>query len=64
MRADIALPGEFQVRRQILERFFSRPGVVRHVRELARSPTIVGAQLDRLERTRVLISERIGRPGR
>jgi predicted nucleotidyltransferase len=68
VQADIALFGESQVRRQILERFFSRPGVVRHVRELAReldrSPTIVGAQLDRRERTGVLTSERIGRARR
>src|SRR3970040_341526 len=65
VQADIALVGESQARRQILERFFSRPGVVRHVRELAReldrSPTIVGAELDRLERTGVPTSERVGR---
>lgn len=68
VQADIALFGESQVRRQILERFFSRPAVVRHVRELAReldrSPTVVGAELDRLERTGVLTSERIGRARR
>lgn len=68
MQADIALFGESRVRRQILERFFARPGVVRHVRELAReldrSPTIVGAELDRLERSGILTSERIGRARR
>ncbi len=68
MKADIALFGESLVRRQILERFFARPGVVRHVRELARelgrSPTIVGAELDRLERAGILASERIGRARR
>lgn len=68
MQADIALFGESLVRRQILERFFARPGVVRHVRELAReldrSPTIVGAELDRLERATILTSERIGRARR
>jgi predicted nucleotidyltransferase len=68
MQADIALFGESRVRRQILERFFARPGVVRHVRELAReldrSPTIVGAELDRLERAGILTSERIGRARR
>lgn len=68
MRADIVLFGESVVRRQILGRFFARPGVVGHVRELAReldrSPTVVGAELDRLERTGVLTSERIGRARR
>lgn len=68
MQADIALFGESRVRRQILERFFARPGVVGHVRELARefgrSPTIVGAELDRLERAGILTSERIGRARR
>ncbi len=68
MQADIALFGESRVRRQILERFYARPGVVRHVRELARelhrSPTIVGAELDRLERAGILTSEWIGRARR
>ncbi|PZR64015.1 MAG: hypothetical protein DLM71_04040 [Chloroflexi bacterium] len=66
--ADIALFGESAVRRQILRTFFARPGIVRHVRELARelgwSATIVGQELDRLERTGILTSERIGRARR
>ncbi|MBA2556666.1 MAG: hypothetical protein H0V12_04860 [Chloroflexi bacterium] len=44
--ADIALFGESAVRREILRTFFARPGIMRHVRELARelgwSATIVG----------------------
>jgi predicted nucleotidyltransferase len=66
--ADMALFGGSYVRRQILLTFFARPEVVRHVRELARelgrSPTIVGEELDRLERTGILTSERIGRARR
>jgi predicted nucleotidyltransferase len=66
--ADIALFGESAVRREILRTFFARPGIVRHVRELARelgrSATIVGQELDRLERTGILTSERIGRARR
>ncbi len=62
---DTALFGGSDVRRAILRTFFARPGVVRHVRELARelgrSPTIVSQELDRLERTGILTSERIGR---
>lgn len=65
MQADIALFGESRVRRQILQLFFGRPGVVRHVRELAReldrSATIVGQELNRLEQAGILVSERIGR---
>jgi len=65
---DIALFGESAVRREILRTFFARPGIVRHVRELARelgwSATIVGEELDRLERTGILTSERIGRARR
>lgn len=65
---DMALFGGSDVRRQILRTFFARPDVVRHVRELARelgrSPTIVGEELDRLERTGILTSERIGRARR
>ena len=65
---DIALFGESAVRREILRTFFARPGIVRHVRELARelgwSATIVGQELDRLERTGILTSERIGRARR
>lgn len=65
---DIALFGESKVRREVLRTFFARPGVVRHVRELARelgwSATIVGQELDRLERTDILTSERIGRARR
>ena len=66
--ADIALFGESVVRREILRTFFARPGIVRHVRDLARelgwSATIVGQELDRLERTGILTSERIGRARR
>ena len=65
---DIALFGESVVRREILRTFFARTGMVRHVRELARelgwSATIVGQELDRLERTGILASERIGRARR
>ena len=68
MKSDIALFGESEVRREILRRFFARPGVVRHVRELARelgrSATIVGQELNRLEETGILTSERIGRARR
>lgn len=68
MVVDIALFGGSAVRRQILLTFFARPGIVRHVRELARelgwSATIVGQELDRLERTGILTSERIGRARR
>lgn len=65
---DMALFGGSEVRRQILRTFFARPGLVRHVRELARelgwSATIVGQELDRLERTGILTSDRIGRARR
>ncbi len=65
---DTALFGGSEVRRQILRTFFARPGVVHHVRELAReirrSPTIVSEELDRLERTGILTSNRIGRARR
>lgn len=68
MNVDIALFGSSDVRREILRRFFGRPGVVRHPRELARelqrSPTIVARELDRLERAGILTSERIGRARR
>jgi predicted nucleotidyltransferase len=65
---DTAIFGGSDVRRQILRTFFARPGVTRHVRELARelgrSATIVGEELDRLERAGILTSERIGRARR
>ncbi len=65
---DIALFGASTVRREVLRTFFARPRVVRHVREMARelgwSATIVGQELDRLERTGILTSERIGRARR
>lgn len=65
---DIALFGESAVRREILRTFFARPGILRHVRELARelgwSATVVGQELDQLERTGILTSERIGRARR
>ena len=64
MTVDSPFFGGSAVRRAILQEFFSRPGVVRHVRQLARevgySPTIVGKELQRLERADVLRSERIG----
>ncbi len=51
--ADIALFGESAVRREILRTFFARPRIVRHVRKLARelgrSATIVGQELDQLK---------------
>ncbi len=61
---DSPLFGGSTARRAILRQFFSRPGIVRHVRELARelgySATIVGRELQRLERARVLRSQHIG----
>lgn len=66
--ADTALFGASDARREILQAFFARPGVIRHVRELARelgwSATVVGEELDRLERTGILTSERVGRARR
>ena len=63
MQVDV-LFGESKVRRDLLVRFFARPGLERHVRELARetgwSATIVGRELDNLERAGILRSERIG----
>src|SRR5665811_1937883 len=63
MQVDV-LFGESKVRRDLLVRFFARPGLQRHVRELARetgwSPTIIGRELDNLEKARILHSERIG----
>ncbi len=65
---DTALFGGSEVRRAILRTFFPGPGVLCHVRELAgelgRSATIVSQELDRLERTAILTSERIGRARR
>jgi len=65
---DRAIFGGSEVRRQILRTFFARPGVTRHVREMARelgrSATIVGEELDRLERAGILTSARIGRARR
>jgi predicted nucleotidyltransferase len=56
--------GRSRVRRDLLLRFYSRPGVTHHVRELARqlgwSATIVGRELKSLERAGILRSERIG----
>lgn len=64
MTVDNTLFGSSQVRRQILQTFFARPQVERHVRELAReldwSPTIVGRELGKLEGAGILRSERIG----
>ena len=63
MRVDILFGGS-RVRRDLLVRFFARPGLQRHVRELARetgwSPTIIGRELDSLEGAGILRSERIG----
>ncbi len=63
MQVDI-LFGESKVRRDLLARFFARPGLEGHVRELARetgwSPTIIGRELNSLERAGILRSERIG----
>ena len=63
MQVDI-LFGESKVRRDLLLRFFARPGLERHVRELARetgwSPTIIGRELNSLEGAGILRSERIG----
>lgn len=68
MAVDITLFGASEVRREILRRFFARPGTVHHPRELARqlghSPTIVARELDRLERAGILASDRIGRARR
>ncbi len=65
---DTVLFGNSEVRREILTTFFAHPGVVRHVRELARetgrSATIGGEELDRLERSGILASERVGRARR
>jgi predicted nucleotidyltransferase len=64
VNVDIALFGSSAVRRRLLRHFFSRPGTVRHVRELARelgySATIVGRELDRLQRAGILTSELVG----
>jgi len=63
MQVDV-LFGESKVRRDLLVRFFARPGLERHVRELARetgwSPTIIGRELNSLERAGILRSERLG----
>ena len=64
VRVDDLFFGGSAARRAILTRFFSRPGVVRHVRELSRelgfSATIVGRELQRLERAGVLRSDQVG----
>ncbi len=63
MQVDV-LFGESKVRRDLLLRFFARPSLERHVRALARetgwSPTIIGRELNNLERAGILRSERIG----
>jgi predicted nucleotidyltransferase len=63
MQVDV-LFGESKVRRDLLVRFFARPGLERHVRELARetgwSPTIIGRELNALEGAGILRSERVG----
>lgn len=63
MQVDV-LFGESKVRRDLLVRFFTRPGLERHVRELARetgwSPTIVSRELNALEGAGILRSERVG----
>ena len=64
MQVDDPFFGGSAARRAILTRFFSQPGIVRHVRELSRelgfSATIVGRELQRLERAGVLRSQRVG----
>lgn len=63
MQVDV-LFGQSKVRRDLLVRFFVRPGLERHVRELARetgwSPTIIGRELNSLERAGILRSDRVG----
>ena len=60
--------GGSEVRHIILRRFFSQPGLTRHVRELAReldrAPAVVGRELERLQRAGILRSENIGRARR
>ena len=60
--------GSSAVRREILEAFFARPGVVAHPRELARQlhrpPQVVGRELRRLQAAGILASEMIGRARR
>lgn len=60
--------GRSLVRRAILGTFFNKPGIERHVRELARelgyTPEAVSNELDLLERSGVLVSSRVGRARR
>jgi len=64
----LLLFGPSAVRREILEAFFARPGVVAHPRELARQlhrpPQVVGRELRRLEAAGILTAETIGRARR
>lgn len=60
--------GSSAVRREILDAFFVRPGVVAHPRELARQlrrpPQVVGRELQRLETAGILTSDLVGRARR
>jgi len=64
----MVLFGTSKVRREILARLFSSPGMTRHAgqlaRELGRAPQAVGRELGRLEDAGILVSERIGRARR
>lgn len=59
-----AIFGRSTVRRQLLTHFLDRPGVIGHVREVARrlsrAPAVVGRELAELERQGILTSDRIG----
>lgn len=65
MAADTTFFGRSAVRRAVLERFFTRRGLERHVRELAReigfTAQAVSRELDLLERAGVLRSTTVGR---
>jgi len=68
MISSTVLFGTSRVRREILARLFSNPGMTRHAgqlaRELGRAPQAVGRELGRLEDAGILVSERIGRARR
>lgn len=60
--------GRSAIRREILRRFFARPGLEQHARELAReigrAPQPVARELSALERAGVLTSTSVGRAKR
>lgn len=68
MLGDTVLFGRSRVRRAILGRFFSRPGLERHGREFARelgyAPQPVARELRALERAGILTSAMVGRARR